>query len=66
MTVCETIFFRDQNFYFLLFFARLTFLLGSPDKLVLPFYRTPPYLTAKPQIRYHRLGVQDRALVIAR
>lgn len=38
---------------------------GAPDKLVLPFYRTPPYLTSKPQIRYHRLGVQDRALVIA-
>ena len=39
---------------------------GSPDKLILPFYRTPPYLIAKPQIRYHRLGVLDRALVIAR
>lgn len=23
---------------------------GQPDKLVLPFYRTPPYLSAKPQV----------------
>lgn len=38
---------------------------GQPDKLVLPFYRTPPYLSAKPQIRYHRLGVTDRAIVLA-
>ena len=36
------------------------------DKLVLPFYRSPPYLTAAPQIRYHRLGLSDRALVLAR
>jgi len=35
------------------------------DKLVLPFYRSPPYLTAAPQIRYHRLGLSDRALVLA-
>lgn len=35
------------------------------DKLILPFYRSPPYLTAAPQIRYHRLGVTDRAMVIA-
>ena len=24
---------------------------GQPDKLVLPFYRTPPYLSAKPQVK---------------
>lgn len=36
-----------------------------PDKLILPFYRSPPYLTAAPQIRYHRLGVSDRAMIIA-
>lgn len=38
---------------------------GVADRLVLPHYRTPPYLTARPQIRYHRLGPADRALIIA-
>ena len=38
----------------------------EPGKLVLPFYRSPPYLNSIPQIRYHRLGPRDRALVIAR
>jgi len=37
----------------------------EPGKLVLPFYRSPPYLNSIPQIRYHRLGPRDRALVIA-
>lgn len=38
---------------------------GHPNKLVLPFYRTPPYLSARPQIRYHRIGVTDKAIVLA-
>ena len=41
-------------------------ILDIPEKLILPFYRSPPYLTASPQIRYHRIGVTDRAMVIAR
>ncbi|XP_076623356.1 pyruvate dehydrogenase [acetyl-transferring]-phosphatase 1-like protein, mitochondrial [Colletes latitarsis] len=30
-----------------------------------PNYRTPPYLTAKPEVRYHRLTPRDKFLIIA-
>ncbi|XP_062841279.1 pyruvate dehydrogenase phosphatase catalytic subunit 1 [Trichomycterus rosablanca] len=34
-------------------------------KFVPPNYHTPPYLTAEPELTYHRLRPQDRFLVIA-
>lgn len=30
-----------------------------------PNYRTPPYLTARPEVRYHRLTPRDKFLIIA-
>ncbi|KOC61480.1 [Pyruvate dehydrogenase [acetyl-transferring]]-phosphatase 1, mitochondrial [Habropoda laboriosa] len=30
-----------------------------------PNYRTPPYLTAKPEVKYHRLTPRDKFLIIA-
>ncbi|XP_043248958.1 pyruvate dehydrogenase [acetyl-transferring]-phosphatase 1, mitochondrial [Colletes gigas] len=30
-----------------------------------PSYHTPPYLTAKPEVRYHRLTPRDKFLIIA-
>jgi len=30
-----------------------------------PFYYTPPYLTAKPQVAYHHLQPRDKFLILA-
>ncbi|XP_011299583.1 pyruvate dehydrogenase [acetyl-transferring]-phosphatase 1, mitochondrial [Fopius arisanus] len=35
------------------------------DGAVPPNYHTPPYLTAKPQVMYHRLTPKDKFLIIA-
>lgn len=35
------------------------------DHIVPPNYRTPPYLTAKPDVTYHRLTPRDKFMVIA-
>ncbi|XP_050427149.1 pyruvate dehydrogenase [acetyl-transferring]-phosphatase 1, mitochondrial isoform X2 [Adelges cooleyi] len=35
------------------------------ENAIPPFYYTPPYLTAKPQVAYHNLQPRDRFLVIA-
>ena len=53
------LFFKELFFKFKMTLSELTSLEdrnldldndGQPDKLVLPFYRTPPYLSAKPQV----------------
>ncbi|GAB0100908.1 pyruvate dehydrogenase [Sergentomyia squamirostris] len=35
------------------------------ENVVPPHYYTPPYLTAQPEVRYHRLEPRDRFLVLA-
>ncbi|KAK0180978.1 hypothetical protein PV327_003304 [Microctonus hyperodae] len=34
-------------------------------RVIAPYYRTPPYLTAKPDVIYHRLTPKDKFLIIA-
>lgn len=35
------------------------------ENVIAPSYHTPPYLTAKPELTYHRLTPRDKFLIIA-
>ncbi|KAL1517366.1 hypothetical protein ABEB36_001136 [Hypothenemus hampei] len=35
------------------------------DQMIPPHYQTPPYLTAQPDVTYHRLTARDKFLIIA-
>jgi len=35
------------------------------ENAIPPFYYTPPYLTAKPQIAHHHLQPRDKFLILA-
>lgn len=35
------------------------------ENAIPPFYYTPPYLTAKPQVAHHQLQPRDKFLILA-
>lgn len=35
------------------------------EQMIPPNYHTPPYLTARPDVTYHRLTPRDKFLIIA-
>lgn len=37
----------------------------SANRLIPPYYHTPPYLICTPEIAYHRLTIRDRFMVLA-